>query len=172
MKQNTRHENYVSVRERMRLHEVYEGVQFVSIMSIAERIAGLKSKAMFKQPLTAAEWSWLKLTSENQTVLRRLCRACDKYISFNGDWNAIDSEMLRSGGTCAQAFNFLKEIKKQMDEDAYTRLLQATDEVMNSTEMAEIAKQQAFIDLQNSYSEQQSDSAEHVGSLAASAVDI
>ena len=67
---------------------------------------------------------------------------------------------------------FMKEIKKQMDEDAHTRLLQATDEVMNSAEMAEIAKQQALVDLQNSYNEQQSDSAEHVGSLAASAVDI
>ena len=37
---------------------------------------------------------------------------------------------------------------------------------MNSAEMAEIAKQQAFIDLQNSYTEEQSDSAEHVSSLA------
>ena len=162
----------MSVRERMRLHEVYEGVQFVSIMSIAERIVGLKSKATFKQPLTAAEWNWLQLTCENQTVLRRLSRGCDKYISFNGDWNAIDSEMLRSGGTCAEAFNFLKEIKRQMDEDAHTRLLQATDEVMNSAEMAEIAKQQALIDLQNSHNEQQSDSAEHVSSLADKAVVI
>ena len=105
-------------------------------------------------------------------MLRRLSRGCDKYISFNGDWNAIDSEMLRSGGTCAEAFNFLKEIKKQMDEDAHTRWLQATDEVMNSAEMAEIAKQQALVDLQNSYNEQQSDSAEHVGSLSDKAVDI
>ena len=156
----------------MRLHEVYEGVQFVSIMSIAERIVGLKSKATFKQPLNAAECSWLKLTRENQTVIRRLSRACDKYISFNGGLNAIDSEMLTSGGPCAQAFNYLKEIKKQMDEDPHTRLLQATDEVTNSAEMAEIAKQQAFIDLQNSYNEQQSESAEHVSSLADKAVDI
>ena len=162
----------MSETERMRLHEVYEGVQFVSVMSIAERIVGLKSKATSKQRLTTAEWNWLKLTCENQTVLRRLSRACDKYISFNGDWNAIDSEMLRSGGTCAEAFNFLKEIKRQMDEDAHTRLLQATDEVMNSAEMAEIAKQQAFIDLQNSYTEEQTDSAKRVSSLAALAVDI
>ena len=59
-----------------------------------------------------------------------------------------------------------------MDEDAHTRLLQATDEVMNSAEMAEIAKQQAFIDLQNSYTEEQTDSAKRVSSLAALAVDI
>jgi hypothetical protein len=80
--------------------------------------------------------------------------------------------MLRSGGTCAEALNYLKDIKKEMDEDAKTRVLQATDEVMNSAEMAEIAKQQAFIDLQNSYTEEQSDSAERVSSLADMAVDI
>jgi len=40
------------VWKAVKLHEIYEGVQFVSIMSIAERIVGLKSKATFKQPLT------------------------------------------------------------------------------------------------------------------------
>ena len=43
---------------------------------------------------------------------------------------------------------------------------------MNSEEMAEIAKQQAFIDLQNSYTEEQTDSAKRVSSLASLAVDI
>ena len=59
-----------------------------------------------------------------------------------------------------------------MDDMARTQVLQATDEVMNSEEMAEIAKQQAFIDLQNSYTEEQTDSAKRVSSLAALAVDI
>ena len=44
--------------------------------------------------------------------------------------------------------------------------------VMNSEEMAEIAKQQAFIDLQNTYTEEQTDSAKRVSSLASLAVDI
>ena len=156
----------------MRLHEIYEGVQFISIMELAERIVGLKSKQKFREPMTNEEWRWLQLTCENQSVLRKLSRACSSYISYNGDWSAIDSEMLRSGGTCAEALNYLKDIKKEMDEDAKTRVLQATDEVMNSAEMAEIAKQQAFIDLQNSYTEEQSDSAERVSSLADMAVDI
>ena len=39
-------------------------------------------------------------------------------------------------------------------------------------EMAEIAKQQAYIDLQNSYTEETNDSAERVSKLADMAVDI
>ena len=66
----------------------------------------------------------------------------------------------------------LKDIKQYMDDMARTQVLQATDEVMNSEEMAEIAKQQAFIDLQNSYTEEQTDSAKRVSSLASLAVDI
>ena len=102
----------------------------------------------------------------------KLSRACSSYIHYNGNWNDVDSELLRSGGTCAEAHNFLKDIKHHMDDMARTQVLQATDEVMNSEEMAEIAKQQAFIDLQNSYTEEQSHSAEHVSSLADKAVDI
>ena len=59
-----------------------------------------------------------------------------------------------------------------MDDMARTQVLQATDEVMNSEEMAEVAKQQAFIDLQNSYTEEQTDGAKRVSSLASLAVDI
>ena len=160
------------VRKAVKLHEIYEGVQFVSIMSIAERIVRLKSKATFKQPLTNAEWQWLRLTCENQSVMRKLSRAYSSYIHYNGNWNDVDSELLRSGGTCAEAHNFLKDIKQYMDDMARTQVLQATDEVMNSEEMAEIAKQQAFIDLQNSYTEEQTDSAKRVSSLASLAVDI
>ena len=98
----------------MRLHEIYEGVQFISIMELAERIVGLKSKQKFREPMTNEEWRWLQLTCENQSVLRKLSRACSSYISYNGDWSAVDSEMLRSGGTCAEALNYLKDIKKEM----------------------------------------------------------
>ena len=66
----------------------------------------------------------------------------------------------------------LVETKQYVDDMARTQVLQATDEVMNSTEMAEIAKQQAFIDLQNSHTEEQTNSAKRVSSLAALAVDI
>ena len=69
--------------------------------------------------------------------MRKLSRACSSYIHYNGNWNDVDSELLRSGGTCAEAHNFLKDIKQYMDDMARTQVLQATDEVMNSAEMAE-----------------------------------
>ena len=73
---------------------------------------------------------------------------------------------------CAEALNYLREIKRDLDDEAKTKILQATDEVMNSEEMAELAKQQAVIDLQNSYNEAQTDSADRVGALADMATDI
>ena len=69
-------------------------------------------------------------------------------------------------------FIFLGEIKRDMDYEAETKILQATDEVMNSEEMAQIAQQQAYIDLQNSYNQATNDSAERVGALANLATDI
>ena len=156
----------------MKLHEIYEGVQFISIMELAERIVSLKSKRKFRELITDEEWRWLQLTCEDQSVLRKLSAASSKYTSFNRNWKSVDSEMLRSGGTCAEAFSYLTDIKKEMDEHAKTRVLQATDEVMNSEEMAQIAKQQALLDLQNSANNEQSDSAELVSSLADKAVDI
>lgn len=156
----------------MRIYEIYEGVSYVSIMEIAERIVAYKAKIQFREAISNAEWQWIRLTCENQSVIRKLSRACSRYISYNGNWNSVDDELLRSGSVCAEALNFLKEVKKDMDDMARTRVLQATDEVMNSEEMAEIAKQQAFIDLQNSYTEEQSDSAERVSKLADLAVDI
>ena len=64
------------------------------------------------------------------------------------------------------------EIKRELDYEAETKILQATDEVMNSEEMAQIAQQQAYIDLQNSYNQATNDSAERVGALANLATDI
>jgi hypothetical protein len=87
-------------------------------------------------------------------------------------YNEIDDEFLRSGGTCAEASLFLKEIKRDMDYEAETKILQATDEVMNSEEMAQIAQQQAYVDLQNSYTQATNDNAELVTKLANSATDI
>ena len=153
----------------MRLYEIYEGVSYVSIMEIAERIVAYKEKIQFREAISNAEWGWIRLTCENQSVIRKLSRACSRYISYNGNWNSVDDELLRSGSVCAEALNFLKEVKKDMDDMARTRVLPATDEVMSNEEMA---KQQAFIDLQNSYTEEQSDSAERVSKLSDLAVDI
>ena len=62
--------------------------------------------------------------------------------------------------------------KQTLDDAARTKINQATDEVIHSDEMAEIVKQQAYIDLQNSYAQAESDSAKRVGALAKSATDI
>jgi len=158
--------------EAMRLHEIYEGIQFTNVMDVAERIVELMRSRKFGKPMSATDWQWLKLTCENQSVLRKLNRACSRYISYSKGWNDIDSEFLRSGSLCAEAVNYLREIKQDLDDEAKTAVLQATDEVMNSEEMAELAKQQAYVDLQNSYEEAQTDSAKRVGALADMAVDI
>lgn len=156
----------------MKLHEIYEGLRFVSIMEVAEKIVGLKTKQKFGEQISEADWKWLTLTCENQSVLRKLQRAVSSYITPTLSYNDIQDEFLRSGSTCAEALNYLRDVKQSLDDNAKSRVLQATDEVMNSAEMAEIAKQQAYIDLQNSYTEQTNDSAERVSKLADLAVDI
>lgn len=156
----------------MKLYEIYEGIRAVSIMDIAERIVGLKTKLKFKETISDADWQWLRLTCENQSILSKLSRAVSSYIQPTMSYNEIDDEFLRSGGTCAEASLFLKEIKRDMDYEAETKILQATDEVMNSEEMAQIAQQQAYVDLQNSYTQATNDNAELVTKLANSATDI
>ena len=56
--------------ETMKLHEIYEGIQFTNIMDIAERIVVLMRSRKFGKPVSAADWQWLKLTCENQSVIR------------------------------------------------------------------------------------------------------
>ena len=156
----------------MRLHEIYEGIRYESITTIADKIVGLKSKAKFDGQMSDADWNWLKLTCENQNVISKLSKAVGRYITPTMNYNDIQDEFMRSGGTCAEALNFLDEIKRELHYEAETKILQATDEVMNSAEMAQIAQQQAYIDLQNSYNQATNDSAERVGALANLATDI
>jgi len=56
--------------------------------------------------------------------------------------------------------------KNKLDASARTKIQQTTDEVVHSDEMRELAKQQAYIDLQNAYSQTDNESAERVGALA------
>lgn len=156
----------------MRLHEIYEAVSYVSIMELAEKIVGFKTKIRFREPISDADWNWLLKQCENQQLIRKLSRACNSYITYNGNWNDVNDEMLRSGSVCAEALNYLREIKRDLDDDAKTLILQATDEHLNSAELQQLAQQQAYIDLQNSYAEAQSDSYERVKKLASSSVDL
>ena len=156
----------------MKLYEIFEGVSFQSIVSVAEKIVGLKSQAKFDGQISDADWQWLRLTWENQNVVSKLSRAVSTYITPTMNYDNIQDEFLRSGGICAEALNYLEEIKRELNYEAETKILQATDEVMNSEEMAQIAQQQAYIDLQNSYTQATNDNAELVTKLANSATDI
>lgn len=165
-------QHYASVIEKMRLHEIYEAVSYVSILELAEKIVGFKTKVRFREPISDADWNWLLKQCENQQLIRKLTRACDSYITYNGNWNDVDNEMLRSGSVCAEALNYLREIKRDLDDDARTQILQSTDEHLNSEALQQLALQSAYVDLQNSYAEAQSDSYERVKKLASSSVDL
>lgn len=80
----------------MRLHKIYEAVSYVSIMELAEKIVGFKTKVRFREPISDADWNWLLKQCENQQLIRKLSRACNSYIAYNGNWNDINDEMLRS----------------------------------------------------------------------------
>jgi hypothetical protein len=156
----------------MKLHEIYEGMRYESIMSIADRIVGIKTKMRFREKVKDADWQWLYKTCEDQQVIRKLSRAVGTYITPTMNYNDIQDEFLRSGSLCAEAVNFLREIKRDLNDDAKTKILQTTDEHLNSEALQQLALQQAYVDLQNSYNEAQSDSFERVSKLASSAVDI
>jgi hypothetical protein len=113
----------------MRLHEIYEGIRYESITTIADRIVGLKSKAKFDGQITDADWNWLKLTCENQNVISKLSNAVGRYITPTMNYNDIQDEFMRRGGTCAEALNDLNERKRDVDDEAETQIRQATDEV-------------------------------------------
>ena len=99
----------------MRLHEIYEGIRYESITTVAEKIVGLKSKAKFDGQMSDADWNWLKLTCENQNVISKLSNAVNRYITPTMNYNDVQDEFMRSGGTCAEALNFLDEIKRELN---------------------------------------------------------
>ena len=156
----------------MKLHEIYEGVSYVSIMEIAQKVVSFKTKQKFREPISDADWQWLYKTCEDQQIIRKLSRAVSTYITPTMNYNDIQDEFLRSGSLCAEALNYLREIKRNLEDDAKTKILQTTDEHLNSEALQQLALQQAYVDLQNSYNEAQSDSFERVSKLASSAVDI
>ena len=100
-----------------------------------------------------------------------MSRAVGRYIAPTLSYNDIQDE-LRSGSVCAEALNYLREIKRNLEDDAKTKILQTTDEHLNSEALQQLALQSAYVDLQNSYNEAQADSFERVSKLASSAVDI
>ena len=149
----------------MKLQEIYEGVRSVSVRTIATRILELKHRVQFGGVLTMQEWQWLRLSSENQSLLRGLHKGMNKYINRNNCYDD-DSEYLSTASVFAEAHMYLLAIKQQLDDEARTAVLQATDEAMNTEELRQLAQAKAYNELQATYAENQADSYERVDALA------
>lgn len=137
----------------------------ISVRSIATRILELKHRIQFGGQLTDAEWHWLRLSSENQSLLRSLRKGMNKYINHNKYYDD-DSEYLSTASLYAEAHMYLLTIKQQLDDDARTAVLHATDEAMNTEELRQLAQAKAYNELQATYAENQADSIQRVGELA------
>ena len=156
----------------MKLHEIYEGyVRFRSVREIASRILSIEMSIKYDGKCKQQDLDWLALKSEDENLLNSLRREAKRYTNYN-KLGFGDGNYLTTASDLAKALDVLVQEKQTLDDAARTKINQATDEVIHSDEMAEIVKQQAYIDLQNSYAQAESDSAKRVGALAKSATDI
>ena len=156
----------------MKLHEIYEGyVRFRSVREIASRILSIEMSIKYDGKCKQQDLDWLALKSEDENLLNSLRREAKRYTNYN-KLGFGDGNYLTTASDLAKALDVLVQEKRTLDGKARTKINQATDEVIHSDEMAEIVKQQAYIDLQNSYAQDESDSAKRVGALAKSATDI
>jgi len=150
----------------MKLHEIYEGyVRFTNIRNVAVKILNIHKKIKSEGRCKQEDYDWLQLKCEDEGLLQTLSRAMRKYTNHNSITYG-DGAMLDTAHQLASAIVILKKTKRTLDDAARTKIQQATDEVIHSDEMAEIVKQQAYFDLQNSYAQAESESAERVGVLA------
>ena len=121
---------------------------------------------------TVAEYNWLVRKSEDEYAKHILNKAIGRR-SFNYlKVDEIDDYLLDDASTLCRAMNILREVEKMTHLKAETEIKQSTDEFLNSTELKQLAQQQAYIDLQNAYKDNVSDSAKRVSSLASLATDI
>lgn len=136
----------------MKLQEIYEGAQSVSVRTIATRVLELKHRVQFGGMLTMQEWQWLRLSSEKQSLLRGLHKGMKKYINRN---NCYDdgSEYLSTASLYAEAHLYLLSIKQQLDDDAITAVLHATDEAMTTEELRQLVQAKAYNELQSNCAE-------------------
>ena len=153
-------------RETMKLHEIYEGyVRFKSVRAIASKILTIDKQIRRSGKCKQEDYDWLLLKCEDEGVLNGLEKEAKRYTNF-GRMDYGDGAYLTSASEFATALNILHVTKNKLDASARTKIQQATDEVVHSDEMRELAKQQAYIDLQNAYSQTDNESAERVGALA------
>ena len=155
----------------MKLHEIYEGyVRFTSVRAIASKILTLDKLIRWDGKCKQEDYDWLLLKCEDEGLHQALRKQCSRHTNHHSITYG-EGEMLNTAHELASALEVLNKTKQNLDDEARTKFLQVTDEVIHSDEMRELAKQQAFVDLQNSYTKAESDSAKRVGALADSAVD-
>ena len=156
----------------MKLHEIYAGyVRFTGVRAIASKILTIDKQIRWDGKCEQEDYDWLLLKCEDEGLLQALRKQCSRHTNHHSITYG-EGEMLNTAHELASALEVLNKTKQNLDDKARTKINQATDEVIHSDEMAEIVKQQAYIDLQNSYAQAESDSAKRVGALAKSATDI
>tara|TARA_B110000211_G_scaffold23137_1_gene23862 strand:+ start:1219 stop:1692 length:474 start_codon:yes stop_codon:yes gene_type:complete len=156
----------------MKLHEIYEGyVRFKSVREIANKILSIDNEIKHDGKCGEDDYKWLQLKSEDEGLLSALGREANRYTNQNQlDYGG--GSMLDTASELARATLILADMKQKLDDDSKTQIQQATDEVINSAEMRELVRQQAFVDLQNSYAQAETVSAKRVGALANLASDL
>ena len=140
-------------------------MRFTSVRNIAVKILKIHKQIKWEGKCKQEDYDWLQLKCEDEGLLQTLSRAISKHTNHNSITYG-DGAMLDTAHQLASAILILKKTKRTLDDAARTKIQQATDEVIHSDEMAEIVKQQAYIDLQNSYVQAESESAKRVGVLA------
>jgi len=145
----------------MRLFEIAV-VEKTSAIELARKIIDLYNC----DNLSVAEYNWLVRKSEDEYAKHILNKAISRR-SFNYmKVDEIDDYLLDDASTLCRAVNILREIEKMTHLKAETAIKQSTDEFLNSEELKQLAQQQAYVDLQNSYAEDYADSSKHVSKLA------
>ena len=156
----------------MKLHEIYEGyVRFRTVREIADKIVSIDDEIRYEGKCTVEDYKWLQLKCEDEGLITALSSEGNRYTNFNRlDYG--EGGMLDTAGDLAKAYMVLVDVKQKLDAESRTKIQQATDEVVHSDEMRELAKQQAFVDLQNSYAQADGESAQIVRALANLSTDI
>lgn len=151
----------------MRLFEIAT-VEKTSAIELARKIIEVYES----ENATVAEYNWLVRKSEDEYAKHILNKAIGRR-SFNYlKVDEIDDYLLDDASTLCRAMNILREVEKMTHLKAETAIKQSTDEFLNSEELKQLAQQQAYIDLQNAYKDNVSDSAKRVSSLASLATEL
>ena len=151
----------------MRIYEVAT-VERISAVDLAQKIVRIYN---MPNP-TVSDYRWLLAKSEDEYAKHIINRALGKNYVDTYRLDDVDFYELDRASTLAQALNILNTVEHQINLRAKSEIKQSTDEFLNSEEIKQLAKEKAYVDLQNAYADKVSKSEAHVSSLASLAVDI